>query len=94
MKKKDKIFVVGLVLIFILSMVIFGLGFGLFAVASIPFQDSQYVTQSALDKQARDILIGEIMMLTGAGLLGVSVMVGGIAGVIAIAKKVLRRENA
>ena len=52
----------------VVGILLFFLGFGRYALASMPFQDPEYVPASALAKQANDILVGKIMMLIGVAM--------------------------
>lgn len=65
MKKKPWI----LITLLIAATIIFLLGFGLYSVSSLPFQDPELISGSILEKQARDIIVGKIVMLIGATLL-------------------------
>lgn len=70
MKKKTLIFV----MLIIVSIVMIFLGFVWNAAASVPFQDSELVSASAFDDQARKLLIGKSMMLIGGVLLTGSII--------------------
>lgn len=61
MKKKTLLFI----LILVAAIVIFLLGFGRYAGASIPFQDQEMVPVGVLEKQANDLRIGKILMMLG-----------------------------
>lgn len=65
MKKNSRLFIT----LLIAAIIIFFLGFVLYSVSSIPFQDPEFVAASIFEKQARDILVGKIVMLIGAALL-------------------------
>lgn len=62
MRKNTIIFV----LVIIAACITVFIGFVWYATASIPFQDPEFVPASAFEKQAKDLLVGKIMMLIGA----------------------------
>ena len=72
MKKIIPFIILGIVAIISLVVAIFG--FGMFCVASIPFQDPQLAPASALVKQNIEIIAGAIMMIGGLVLCGASVV--------------------
>lgn len=54
------------ILLIVIALFVLIIGFGQWAIASIPFQDPEYVSESALYKQTIKIIIGIIMMIVGA----------------------------
>lgn len=71
MKKQTLIFIIFIVI----GILLLFLGFGRYALASMPFQDPEYVSANILAKQANDILVGKIMMLLGVAMCFGSVIV-------------------
>ncbi len=78
MKKKITWFIV----LLIVGIIVFFLGFIRFAVSSIPFQDPQYVPDSVIVKQMATIFVGKLVMLLGAAM-----SLGSIAGIVILGKK-------
>lgn len=77
MKNKN---VVIFVIFLIISILLLIWGFGLYSLASLPFQDLTLVPEHVLAKQAREVLLGKVMMIVGAVLLVGTIMMKVIRG--------------
>lgn len=74
---KKRVLIISIILFaifFIVTGLMSILGFGYFAVASIPYQDIQYVPAATLQRQQMEILIGQIVMFSGIGLFIVNIL--------------------
>lgn len=74
---KKRVLIISIIL-FVIFFIVTGLmsilGFGYFAVSSIPYQDIQYVPAATLQRQQMEILIGQIVMFSGIGLFIVNIL--------------------
>ncbi len=85
--------IIFIVLIMVAFAMIF-IGFGAYAVASMPFQDSQLVPADILEKQARDMLMGEIVILMGIAVFFGTVIAAIVSKILEKIKKSGRKADA
>lgn len=70
------------ILLIVIALFVLIIGFGQWTIASIPFQNPEYVSESALYKQTIKIIIGIIMMIVGA-----ITLIGSIIGIVVTKNK-------